>query len=740
MFSDIVGYTAMMGRDEEMAYQLVKRNVRVHQEIIKRHHGKLVKEMGDGVLSSYPSGREAIGAALELQRYYFKSKELSLRIGVHFGEIIEDKHDVFGDAVNIASRLQTLGHPNSILFSKSIRDDIEGMTEYPYTDLGQFHLKNVDEVMRIFALSNEGLAVPKRGELLKLLESRVKKVMIASTVILAIVLTGFGIYHQAVLRGFTTNRDKLIAVLPFEENTKDSTEYVLLAGLADEIINGFSKLEGIKPISYFSTKGYNPKKFTPQQFGRKLGVDFILVGKVLEGNQSAILRIQLLELENDKILWGETFDLEGQSIISFQKLISEKVLSSIVPNIDKKSKNENIQDRTPSSDLAKRYFLRGRGHYQLFNRAHNDSAIVEFKRAIAVDSSFALAYAGLGDAFSQKYREHKGSKVYLDSCLWAGEKAVALSPRLAEGYKTIANYYNYNGQLSIGNKWLHKALEIDKNFAPALGNLGTNYLSTGILDSSLNYQAKSAVINRGLYLPFQLLGWTSRLLMDYDRALAFIKKSLQINEEFGHVIPSMTYEQMALTYLGLKKQDSLTYCLSKTLALLDNYRDSDGKFDVSDSSTISKTFESAGIISFFIKDYASARKYLEQSIFQNPLKNQDPFSYAPVYLTYLEMKSNPTVGKLYLDDAISLYLSAIQSGSEDGEFYFVLASLHAIKSENEKCLSLMQDAFKYGWRDVLLVRENPIFENILLQDNFKKFMKFVESDVQSMSQRAKQVN
>lgn len=733
MFSDIVGYTAMMGRDEEMAYQLVKRNVRVHQEIIKKHHGKLVKEMGDGVLSSYPSGREAIAAALELQQHYFKSKGISLRIGVHFGEIIEDAHDVFGDAVNIASRLQTLGHPNSILFSKSIKEDIANDPSFPFVDLGKFHLKHVDSDVQIFALANDGLAVPRRGDLLKLLESRVKRVMVASTVVLTLILAGFGIYHKNTMKGLTASRDRLIAVLPFEDNLTNTKDSILLGGLADEIINGFSKLEGLKPISFFSTKGYDPQKFTPQEFGRRLGVDFILVGRVLEDQNRTILRIQLLELENDKILWGETFDLKDQNLISFQKLISQKVMTSILPNVDVISGNANFQDRVPSSDLANRHFLRGKGHYQLFDQIHNDSAIVEFKKALSADSTFALAYAGLGDAFSQKFREHKGSPVYLDSCHWAGEMAVNLNPRLAEGYKTVANYYHYKGQLSTGNEWLHKALKIDPNFAPALGNLGAHYLSTGQLDVALDYQNKAAILNPGLYLPFQLSGWTSRLLLDYDIALAFLRKSLQINEDFGHAIPSMTFEQLALTYLGLEKQDSAASCVAKTLALLENYKDTDGKYDVTKFASVSRTFESAGIISFFTNDMANAKKYLEQSVYYNPYKNQDPFSYAPVYLGYLEMRANPTVGRILLDGAISLYQDEIDRGTEDGEFYFNLACLYAVEGDNQRCIEMIEAAYKRGWRDIQLVQINPMFDDIRSQSRFRSLVSQIESQIKQMA-------
>jgi TolB-like protein/Tfp pilus assembly protein PilF len=530
------------------------------------------------------------------------------------------------------------------------------------------------------------------------------------------------------------NREKLIAVLPFESNLIDPKDSILLAGLADEIINGFSKLQGLKPISFFSSRGYDPKKFTPQEFGRKLGVDFLLLGKTLEIEGESVLRIQLLELENDKILWGETFDLAGENLIAFQKLVSQRVLASIIPNFERSAEARNLRDRIPASDLANRHFLKGKGHYQIFSESHNDSAIVEFKKALALDSSFALAYAGLGDAFSQEFREHKGGPVYLDSCLWSGEKAVNLNPRLAEGYKTIANYYNYKGQLVAGNHWLRKALEIDKDFAPALGNLGSNYMSMGKLDSAKYYQTKAAALNPGLYLPFQISGWINRLLMDYGTALAFLNKSLQINRDFKHDIPGMTYEQLALTYLGLNQPDSARICVQKTLKLLEDYRDMDGKFDVTKYATISKTYESAGIIAFFIKDFKSAKKYFEQSIFFNPYKNQDPWSYSPVYLSYLESQINPAVGKIFLDDAIALYLSEIESGTEDGEFYFNIACLYATQGDHQKCLEMIEGACQRGWRDIQLVQMNPMFDRIRTNNKFKSLINQINRQVLLMGE------
>jgi class 3 adenylate cyclase len=166
MFTDIVGYTALMGDDEQKAFDLLNKNREIHQPIIDIYNGKLIKELGDGILASFPTVSDALSAAIKIQQACSASKELSLRIGIHQGEIIIENNDIYGDAVNIASRIQTLGIPGSILFSKKVADEIKNKAEFNTASLGSFEFKNVKEPIEVFALTNDGFPVPKRSRFL----------------------------------------------------------------------------------------------------------------------------------------------------------------------------------------------------------------------------------------------------------------------------------------------------------------------------------------------------------------------------------------------------------------------------------------------------------------------------------------------------------------------------------------------------------------------------------------------
>ena len=165
MFTDIVGYTALMGNDEQKAFELLKKNRELQKPIIEQYNGRWIKELGDGVMASFNTVSDAVNAAIKIQEACNAAKDFQLSIGIHQGEIIFENNDIYGDAVNIASRIQSLGVPGSVLFSKKITDEIRNKPEFQLTSLGSFEFKNVEEPIEVFALSNPGFVVPRPEEI-----------------------------------------------------------------------------------------------------------------------------------------------------------------------------------------------------------------------------------------------------------------------------------------------------------------------------------------------------------------------------------------------------------------------------------------------------------------------------------------------------------------------------------------------------------------------------------------------
>ena len=165
LFTDMVGYTAMMQQDEQNAVLITKRYVTVLKQSVSAHGGEILNDYGDGSLCTFSSATQAVKCAMEMQQQLQTVQKVPLRIGLHIGELFIEGDKIFGDGVNIASRIQSLGVANSILFSSEINSKLKNQQEFKTVSLGRFHFKNVDEPMEVFALANEGFIVPDKKKI-----------------------------------------------------------------------------------------------------------------------------------------------------------------------------------------------------------------------------------------------------------------------------------------------------------------------------------------------------------------------------------------------------------------------------------------------------------------------------------------------------------------------------------------------------------------------------------------------
>ncbi|HXL56920.1 MAG TPA: adenylate/guanylate cyclase domain-containing protein, partial [Chitinophagaceae bacterium] len=171
LFTDIVGYTAMMEQNEVQAISTIKRYASVLKQAVTSHSGEVLNDYGDGSLCIFSSATEAVQCALVTQQQLQMEPIVPLRIGMHIGEILFEDGKIFGDGVNLASRIQSLGQANTILFSEEIQDKIKNNPEFKSASLGSFEFKNVEKPIQVFALINEGLFIPTR----KKMEGKLKK-------------------------------------------------------------------------------------------------------------------------------------------------------------------------------------------------------------------------------------------------------------------------------------------------------------------------------------------------------------------------------------------------------------------------------------------------------------------------------------------------------------------------------------------------------------------------------------
>jgi hypothetical protein len=165
MFTDMVGYTALMQEDEAVAVAKRHRYATVLDEQHSASGGRIVQYLGDGSLSIFNSALDAVRCAVEAQRAFAEDLEVPVRIGIHLGEVIVESTGIIGDTVNIASRIESFGLPGSVMVSDSVHDQLKNQSLYNFVDLGKFKLKNVGRPFTIFAIATQGVAVPAADQL-----------------------------------------------------------------------------------------------------------------------------------------------------------------------------------------------------------------------------------------------------------------------------------------------------------------------------------------------------------------------------------------------------------------------------------------------------------------------------------------------------------------------------------------------------------------------------------------------
>jgi class 3 adenylate cyclase len=258
--ADVAGYSRLMGVDEEGTHERVKAHLgQLVDPKIKEHRGRTVKSTGDGLLAEFPSVVDAVRCAVEVQRGMIDREpevpdelRIRFRIGINLGDVIVEKHDIFGDGVNLAARLETLAEPGGICISRTVRDHIRDKLAYPFEDLGEQSVKNIARPVRVYALRRDAVADLPRSS---------------------------GPLATPVSQSAGAPRLSIV-VLPFTNLSNDPEQQYFADGMTEDLTTDLSRLENMFVISRNTAFTYRNKPVDTKQIGRELGVRYVLEGSV----------------------------------------------------------------------------------------------------------------------------------------------------------------------------------------------------------------------------------------------------------------------------------------------------------------------------------------------------------------------------------------------------------------------------------------------------------------------------
>ena len=723
MFTDIKDYTHMMEVNEVEANKSRRKMVQSVNEQVVAHFGRVVKFEGDGSLCIFTSSIEAVRAAIAIQFEMNKDPKIPLRIGIHSADIVIEEGSIYGDGVNVASRVESFAVPGCVFISGKVNDDIKNQPDISTVSLGRYLFKNIKAPVELFAVCNPGITVPQKhkiqGKGIAIADQgffsgkNIRWVLVAMAVI---ALSVFG-YFKFLYAGNSVLM-KTVAVMPFENINKDSSSEFFSDGITQDILTQISKVSDLNVISNSTMSLFKNSKKSPQEIGRDLNAGSILEGSVRRIDNKIRIFVQLTDATNGQNLWAETYDRDYSQIFDIQSEIAQIIASVLQAKLSPAEKARIT--RKPTDNLnAYEYYLKGRELYTHYKKDDNEKAIEQFKKAIDLDKNYALAWAGLGDAYSQKYGRFGFDKAWIDSSKTAANNAIRLDSTSSEAFKALANAFNYASEYDKGFELLRTSVRLNPNNALAVGNLGVNYFLRGELDKAMMWEKKATIINPKNHIPYQIIGWTYRLFDDYPNAELWLKKSLEL-KAFKD-----SYRELAFTYIQEGKPDEAMKLVP---------------FIIATDSTSQLAYEEAALVCLYADDVQKAKTYFQKSIELNASLVTDAYTFAPVGLGAILLDEGKKIdAEILLSRSLSLFLDEIQKGNQDDEFRTLAAAILSIQGKKDEALYWMQKAVDVNWVEYGLVEFCPWFNNIKETPQFKQIINTVKKRVDEMRIKTEQL-
>ncbi len=397
VFNDISGYTSLMQSNEDRAILIRQRHKEVVDRLTRHHNGTIIQYYGDGTLSIFENSIDAVECAMSMQLEFKNPPEIPLRIGINAGDIILGPDGIYGDSVNIASRIERMSVPGSVLISSRVFDEIKNHNKIKTRDLGQFELKNVRTPMNIHAVINEGIRVPEPQD----------------------------------LAGKLGYKEKSIMVLPFYNLSKDPENDFLSDGITEQIIYALSELEGLRVTSRTSSFTFKDKQVNLRQLHQDLGIDNILEGSVRQHGKKVRITAQLINAADDFQLWSETYTRELCDVFQLQDEIASMISNKLKASFQQSyTKRFSIPDEEPDgqSDVYE-YYHKGRYEWKQMLQGYLDKSIHYFSNSVEADHNFYQAWPALAKAYAYKgYHNAMQPSEAFKLCLQCIEHARRLDP------------------------------------------------------------------------------------------------------------------------------------------------------------------------------------------------------------------------------------------------------------------------------------------------------------------------
>ena len=667
--------------------------------------------------------------------------KVPVRIGLHSGDVFFEDDNVFGDSVNIASRIESLGVASAVLFSKRIKRDIANQTEFKVQSLGEFNFKNVEKDMSVFALANEGLIIPNQSEMQgkgQLVSSPPKGIpqwIKLAGLVLALLVLG-GIAWNVFMVGDTfkvsptinANTYKSIAVLPFENLSTSEENQYFADGMMEDILNNLAKVKQLKVISRTSSMKYRDTQLSVPEIAEELNTNHILEGSVQRfGNQVKIV-VQLIDANSDTHLWSEKYERELKDVFKIQSEVAAAISNKLKINLlPAEIAQINYQ---PTSNLeAYDLYLKANSVLQtyFYNRTSKDLQLADslYKAALALEPDFALAKLGLARVYERDFFYEGKAESRIDTAYRLTQEVLDKLPDLFEANVMMGLFERRKGKREQAIHRFQYAADLRPNSEEALELLANIYWSKKDFAALIPLLKRLLMINSRSQTGTSYLAASYLYLEDYEKAKPYYQRTIELDSTNGE-----SYRSYAGFYIRQSKFEAALKINQNTLRLNPN-------------SLWANLYQ--GETNSYLGRFEDAVPYFEKiiSIVQKPnykeSSNTPPYRMRYAYVLWnLGQKEKATT---LLETAIKKHTRVIEQDKYTlwGGAPYDLSAIYAFLGEKEKAYYWLDQIIeKDTWMDYRHANIDPMFDSIRGEKRFQDILNIRKQEIREAQKRFKE--
>jgi len=469
MFTDIKDFTKRMNASESRGMRLLQKHNEIMDGAIERHQGELVKNIGDAYLVSFGSAVNAVEAAVDAQGLFARANtgtgsddEILVRISIHLGDVVVQGADVFGDGVNVASRLQSITPPGGICISREVYTHVKSKLEAECVSIGSHALKGVTEPVDVYQVLTTLVPHPI-----------VPPAPAAGPAVRAAVPSAS------------------IAVLPFANWSDDKENEYFSDGITEDIITDLAKIDSLQVSSRNSVFSYKGKNVEMKKVGAEMNVRYVLEGSVRKAGSRLRITAQLIEAESNAHVWAERWDREITDIFAIQDEIARHIAGELRVRLTK-DQEKALEKRGTQNLPAYDEYLKGLFHSRKRTGADLEEAVRHLQAALALDPDFAQAHSTLAWTYRLQYafglhrepRVIEGAKVH-------AERALALDPGLPDAILMKGLVLREGGRVQEAIRTLQALVDLHPKYAEGHSYLGNAFREVGYFDSAFHHHARA---------------------------------------------------------------------------------------------------------------------------------------------------------------------------------------------------------------------------------------------------------